>query len=109
MLNWNWNDKIGDCYYENGSTATLYKGNAFVIALHEYPDNTYQMAWFACDEEHMKNMLGLSKGYDNVFESFGIKKMCLNVNHRGTAKLVSLISKSKTPITIELFKEVVPV
>ena len=103
-LNWEWNDKMGDCTYANGAKANLYQGNALVIAVCEYEDNTYQLEWFACDENHMKNMLGLTKGYDNVFEGFGIVKIRLDVNHRNTAKLAQLIVKSNTPITIEMYK-----
>lgn len=104
-LNWEWKDKMGNCTYANGAVANLYGGNALVIAVCEYEDNTYQLAWFASDESHMKNMLGLTKDYENVFAGFGICKMRLNINHPKTAKLAQLIVKSKTKITLELYEE----
>ena len=61
-LNWEWKDKMGTCTYEDGTKCNLYRGNAFTIAVYEdEKENTYQMVWFAADEAHMKNMLGLNK------------------------------------------------
>lgn len=105
-LNWEWKKKMGECHYANGAVANLYQGNALVIAVCEYEDDTYQLAWFACDENHMKNMLGLTKGYDNDFRYFGITKLRLNVSYPNTSKLVTLIAKAKMPINIELYEEV---
>lgn len=102
-LNWEWNDKMGECTYANGAQCNIYGGNALAIAVAEYEDNTYQLAWFASDEAHMKNMLGLTKGYDNCFKGFGICKIRLDVNHPKSAKLAQLIAKSKTTLTLELY------
>lgn len=103
-LNWNWSEKMGDCVYENGAVSTLYQGNALVIAINEYPDETYQLAWFASDEAHMRNMLGLTKGYDNIVTEWGIEKIRLDTRFRSTQKLVALLAKANFPITIELYK-----
>lgn len=102
-LNWDWKDKMGKCIYANGAQCNLYRGNALAIAICEYDDDNYQLAWFACDEAHMKNMLGLTKGHVNVFDGFGIVKIRLDLNHPGTAKLVNLLVKAKTRIPIELY------
>ncbi len=104
-LNWDWKNKMGECVYENGHVSNLYQGNAFVIAVNEFEDNTYNLAWFASDENHMKNMLGLSKDYNPCFHHFGIKKLRLNLKYRNTPKLVQLIARAKLVIEIELYKE----
>lgn len=44
-LNWKWDDKMGECFYEDGRKDNLYQGNAFVIAIHEFENDTYQLAW----------------------------------------------------------------
>lgn len=86
-----------------GQTLNLYRGNAFVIALHEKGD-CYNLAWFAADENHMKNLLGLSKDYpDNDVEHWGITNMKLDTRYKETAKLVQLLARAKMNITIELY------
>lgn len=102
-LNWQWNDKMGECIYENGHKSNLYRGNAFIIATNEFEDNTYNLAWFAADETHMKNMLGLTKGYDNIFKDWGITEIKLDTSYKETAKFIQMIARSKTPIKIELY------
>ena len=103
-LNWEWNDKMGTCTYENGIKNNLYRGNAFTIAVYENEeDETYQLVWFAADENHMKNMLGLTKGYENVIEKWGIKELELNTEYKETVKIVNLMAKAKMKITIKLY------
>lgn len=102
-LNWQWNDKMGECTYENGHKTNLYKGNALTIAIHEHEDNTYTLAWFACDTDHLKNMLGITKGYDNVFKHFGIVELRLDTKYKETEKIIQLFAKAKMKIKIELY------
>lgn len=102
-LNWQWNDKMGECIYDNGHTANLYRGNALTIAINEFEDKTYSLAWFACDTDHMKNMLGLNKGTDNCFKNFGIDTLKLNTKYKETETIIKLLAKSRTPIKIELY------
>lgn len=104
-LNWSWNNKVGECVYDNGHTCNLYEGNALIIAIEE-TDTTYSLGWFAADLAHMKNMLGLTKGHDNCFEDFGVAKLRFNEKARNAEKLVSLFAKAKMPITVEFYKEV---
>lgn len=105
-INWQWNDKMGTCTYTNGYKSNLYRGNAFVIAVNEWTDESgkelYSLAWFAADEQHMKNMLGLTKGYDECWSSFGICELELNVNYKETAKLVALLAKAKIEVAVKL-------
>lgn len=118
-LNWMWNDKMGEAVMQLLSTdmpryetLNLYQGNALMIALHETRDqegrNLYSMQWFAADEQHLKNLLGLNRkqGFDNnTFGTWGIKKLKLNTRYKSVPKIVSLIAKAKMPITIELYYE----
>ena len=102
-LNWQWTDKMGECEYDSGHVSNLYRGNAFVIAVNEFPNDTYSLAWFAADETHIKNQLGLTKGYDNCFKEFGIKSLRLDTKYTETAKLCQMLARSKTPIQITLY------
>lgn len=106
-LNWQWNDKMGTAKHVEGYTLNLYKGNAFVIAIYEWQDgekDLYNIHWFAVSEDHMKNMLGLNKGYDNCFKDFEIEEIRLDVNYKETAKLVQMFAKAKLEIKIELYE-----
>lgn len=103
-LNWQWSDKLGSVEYNDGSTSTLYKGNAHMIAVNHLPDNYYTLAWFTADRDHFKNLLGLTKGYGNDFKLFNIKVIRLDVNRKETAQIVADLAKSKTPIIIDLYE-----
>lgn len=105
-LRWDWKDKLGECIYEDGTKVNLYEGNCLTIAVKEHEKGTYTLAWFFADEEHMKNMLGLTKGYEgNDMASFGIKRIRLNTNYKSVQKIVSCIAKAKWNIEIELYSE----
>ena len=101
-LNWEWKDKMGTCTCEDGTTCNLYRGNAFVIAIYE-DSGYYNLAWFAADENHMKNMLGLNKGYENIMKNWGITELELNTEYKETVKIVNLMAKAKMKITIKLY------
>ena len=101
-LNWKWEDKMGTCTYENGQKNNLYRGNAFTIAVYE-DSEYYNLVWFAADENHMKNMLGLNKGYENIMKNWGITELELNTEYKETVKIVNLMAKAKMKITIKLY------
>lgn len=95
-LNWNWTDRMGSVIYDDGSCDVLYKGNAYIIAIrHNDEDNTYNLTWFAADKDHLKNMLGLTKGYDCCMNSFGIESIELNGNYKHVREIVDMIMRSK--------------
>lgn len=111
-LNWEWSDKMGECIYDSSRQSAehpfvcnLYRGNAQIIAVNEFPDGTYSLAWFSADKQHLRNMLGLTKGHQNVFKDFEITKMRLNTRYKEVATIVSDFAKAKLPITIELYYE----
>lgn len=79
-LNWKWSDKCGhltisqriDETNERELTYTLYQGNAYLIALHEFKQDNkdmYEMGWFFCDKQHMNRCLGLVKDSENIFDN----------------------------------------
>lgn len=102
-LTWDWKDKMGEVIDKNGTKANLYQGNALIIAIYEHQDNTYDLAWFFIDEAHMKNMLGLTKGYNNCMEKSGIKKLKLDTRYKSIPKIVSAFAKAKMKIEIKLY------
>ena len=79
-LNWTWSEKVGTMLVQgtNGKgeeideTWSLYNGNALLIMLHEFregDEDMWEMRSFFVDKPHMSNMLGLSKGYSNTFDT----------------------------------------
>ena len=116
-LHWQWTEKIGTAEVLNTKadkvvTYTLYEGNAFLIMLYEYTDENgeemWQMGSFFADETHAKNCLGITKGFDNMFNTSytQLKKIRLNKSkYRYTKKLVDMLIKAFDNIEIELFDE----
>lgn len=100
---WNWSDKMGECIYRSGQKINLYKGNGLVIAIQEFEDNTYSMVWFWADKDHMKNMLGLKKGYDNYMKGWGITKFRFNTQYKDVPDIIAALAKAKMEIEIELY------
>lgn len=102
-LTWNWQKRMGTATTANGITLTLYRGNAFMIALRE-TEETYQLEWFFADKEHMKNCLGFSKQYNECFSHFEITHMKLDTRYKETAIFLQhLATANRYPITIELY------
>lgn len=112
-LTWDWNDKMGEIITDNGHKLDLYQGNALFIAIYNYEENGekfYNLHDFACDTEHLKNMLGLNskKGYgkENLYADRGYKTIRLDLSYKSVPKIVEAFAKAKTPITIELYEHV---
>lgn len=79
-LTWQWNEKCGEAIFkqelegDEGRTysVNLYTGNAYLIFLYEWNEDgvdKYNMHSFWVDKEHMKNCLGLNKGYENTYDT----------------------------------------
>lgn len=103
-LNWEWSDKMGECIYDSGAKANIYKGNAYMITVFEDEENnTYSMSWFASDRNHFKNLLGLGEYRENAFADWDIVKIRLDSQYKHVPDIVQLIAKSKTKIDIELY------
>lgn len=100
---WNWSDKMGECILYTGEKMNLYQGNGLAIAIQEFENDTYNVVWFWADKEHMKNMLGLNKGYDNCMTDWGIKKFRLNTQYKTVSDIVAALAKAKMTVEIELY------
>ncbi len=122
-LRWDWNEKCGEAMLrqmhegeeDRVFTLSLYKGNAYMIMLHEYTgeDGTdmYNMYSFWLDKDHAKNCLGLNKknGYgDNIYQTpyQRIERIRLNKSkYPNTKEFVSLLVQAFDNITIELYTD----
>lgn len=101
-LNWQWTDKMGTCTFADGSQCNIYRGNAFMIAIYE-TDKTYSLVWFAADKNHMKNLLGLNKDFNNCFEDWKITEMSLDTKYKETKEFLQMACAAKLKITINLY------
>ena len=108
-LNWDWNDKMGECTYFNGTKDTLYQGNAHMIAVGFPSENTYQVSWFSIDRDHFKNMLGLNKGHESILDEhrnlFNIDTLRLNTAYSNVRRIVYDLARARVNINIELYYE----
>ena len=79
-LNWEWKNKIGTAKLvqeqDDGTfrrfKIDLYRCNGLFVACYHYKQDgrkVYDLVNFACDKEHFKRCLGLSKGYDNIYRN----------------------------------------
>ena len=114
MLTWNWDNIVGTAEIKQGDktfTFNLRNGNALLIAHYEYTTSDGKemgdLQWFFCDEQHMKNMLGLNKkqGFtDNCLKE--ITKLRLNKSKcRDLNKIVKAFTEAFDNITIEIYSD----
>lgn len=110
-LRWDFNeDRIGTIsydYYERGLIKhNLYSGNALMIQCAEWEENgqeLYTVQSFWADKEHLKNMLGLNKGYNNIYnEGYKNLKITLLRKYRGTKDIVNAFIKAKFDENIQI-------
>jgi len=114
-LYWDWKESVGDAIFEINNESevriTLYEGNALLIMLQEYQEDgedMYNMFGFWVDKAHMKNCLGLAKGYDNSYDSdyIRLKKIRLNkTKSRNYKDIISALVKAFDNIEIEIYSE----
>ena len=113
-LNWQWTDKMGEVIFQNCDTerpfkTNIYQGNALMIWVNEFPEGTYSVGSFFCDQEHLRNMLGLNakKGYgsENLLNTWKVKTIRLNTRYKSVPKILSDLAKAKTNVSIELYEE----
>lgn len=105
MLTWEWNKKIGKVKYTHGRTDDLYAGNAQMIAIHE-ENTSYFVSWFSVDKNHLRNMLGLEKGYEGCISEnrlFEIENIELDTKYKGVPDIVKDFARAKIDITIKLY------
>lgn len=114
-VTWDWNKEIGTVDIVNYGEVVryhLYQGNCFLIMLYEFTGDDgkdkYTMHSFFADKEHAKNCLGITKGYDNMFntEYERIEKIRINKGkYRYTKDLVDMLIKAFDNISIEIVNE----
>lgn len=111
-LNWSFKAKVGEAVIQQGDreySLNLYQGNAFLIFLSEWEEDgvgKYQLWSFFADKAHAKNCLGLSKGYDGIFDDTKIVKIRLNKKKYSYIKdLVEMLIKAFDEIQIEIYSE----
>ena len=116
-LNWRWDEKIGSMKVDvlqdddtwKEKEITLYNGNAVLIMLHEYKegeDDMYDVFSFFVDKPHMNNMLGLTKGYENFFNSKYLKLKSISLdkqNCRYMWDIVRSFTKAFDNLTINFY------
>ena len=103
-LHWEWNDRIGEVTDERGYTSNIYRGNSFMIACHQWEENGekyYSLAWFFADKAHLKNCLGLTKGYEPI--NYDWVSFRLDTKYKETAEFVAAVAKAKLKLKIELY------
>lgn len=105
-INWNWKDKIGELVIDNYGkeyTINVYECNGLAVFIHEWEENEiekYELYGFFADENHMKNCLGLTKGYENMYANT-FKKITLK-QCKTTIKLLQAFVKAKWENDIEI-------
>lgn len=122
-LHWQWSDKCGEITMlqqlpneeSKSYTIDLYEGNAYLIMIHEFTDESgddrYELFGFFNDKEHMKNCLGLNpkKGYsENIYntEFNRFTKLRLDkTKHRRAKEIITAFAAAFDEISIELYSE----
>lgn len=112
-LHWKWDKKIGEATLVQGDREfflSLYDGNAFLIMLYEYTadgKDVYDLFGFFVDKQHAKNCLGLTKGYENLYngENGKITKLRLSKEYRYLKDLTAMLVKAFDDITIEIYSD----
>ena len=113
MVRWDWGNKLGEIEYD-GRVLDIYSGNCLMIALYRDEMNdeglwTYHMPpLFFDDDTHAKRCLGLSKGFDDIFEGLDIRITLYRCKWDKTdlKKIISLFSARKGNTTIIILEEV---
>lgn len=107
MYIWEWSKRIGyvDVKSKNYGVCrlNLYQGNGYLIFINEdFPDNKYQVMTFWADEQHAKNCLGLTKGYDNIYTGIWDEmKFWLDGNYDHCFKIARLLKQAKINFILE--------
>lgn len=103
MLICHFDEPIGTITFnENGIIATYkcYKSNALFCWLEE-SDNKAMLKGFFADEQHMKCCLGLTEGYDNLYDN--VIGICITKNYSHWLKIVNAFMKASESITVETY------
>ena len=100
MLLCNFKKQIGTItFIENGNFVTYpcYDSNALLCWVERGEDVDMLHGFFA-DEEHMKNCLGLTNGYDNLYTN--VIELYINKQYNPWAKIVNAFLKAVDSATL---------
>ena len=114
-LNWNFNNRAGVIVLPSGQMLTLYQGNAYLIMLNETPDE-YTLVSFWADAEHMRNCLGLTKGFSNCYVTplddwTGARWILYKDNCKNASKIAEALVRAFDAVTVRVVphaQEVIP-
>ncbi len=118
MVNWNWKEKMGVMYIIQPNTeigdfkfkVNIYNGNCLGVLIYDYKNeetkkDMYRFWGFWNNLEHLKNCLGLTKGYnDNIYIDEGVQsvlKIKLNTYYKNCLKIAECFAKAG--IKVELY------
>lgn len=106
-LTWNFNQRAGVIFLPSGRMLTCYQGNAYLIILNE-TETDYTLVSFWADAQHMKNCLGLSKGFSNCYtKSYddwtGSKWVLYKDNCKNTSKIAEALVRAFVAVTVQVF------
>ena len=117
-LRWNFNERCGELVTvtkigeeERTVEHPLYVGNAYLIALNEWDEgdrHMYSLYTFWCDEQHMKNCLGLAKGKENIYADDSdrwVKIRLSKTKCRHYRKIAAALKKAFKGLTIEVYED----
>lgn len=101
-LNWNFNHRAGVIFLPSGQMLTCYQGNAYLIMLNETPDH-YTLVSFWADAEHMRNCLGLSRGFNNIYGDWsGAKWVFYKDNCKNASKIAEALVRAFDAVEVQL-------
>lgn len=108
-ITWSWSKKIGEWKeVQRGRefTFNIYSGgNCPAVIIYEFEEEgteRYQIQNFFADKTHLRNCLGLNKGYDNIYAD---SKIELNLDKSKDSKLIAsefIKAKFNNPIKITI-------
>lgn len=116
-VNWSWKEKKGVMYFKQSHPTAgdfkfkvnIYGANCLGALIYDYKDeetkkDMYEFFGFWGNLEHLKNCLGLKKGYNNIYNDKGFQvvlKVKLNTYYKNYLKIAECFSKAG--IKVELY------
>jgi len=109
-VTWSWKKRIGSIYFfdeVNGKyKVNIYAGNCLGVLIFEYKSdnkNLFQFYSFWNDEEHLKNILGLTKKFkDNIYKN--CLQLKINGNYEKHNQIIKHFIKAKIPVNVYFTK-----
>lgn len=107
-LNWDFRKMAGCVILKQGGSWNLYQGNAYLIMLREYVQDSqevYELVSFWADAQHMKNCLGLARGTNNIYDDL-LEGAVVHLNRAYCShanQIAQALFKSVKDITIHIY------